>query len=307
MVQNNIWQSGAEGIIIGGPDDNTVISYNYFIGENTAVNSVTQHGAGNFMQLTEGNILDGWRPDAIHGSKFMLTVFRNMFQGVVNHSAQYWSNPIFDATNVRFSNVVGNVFSAPYLNTYQVLYAYNGDAVYGLGWPGNPYNGLNVVNDPNVPRTLLRWGNWDNVTNATRWCGGASVPPKNQPDTGWTTTCNSTSEVPSGIKNFPNPIPSYGDTGAGQSAMPASFYLSSKPSWWVFPSGISSTPWPGIGPDVTGGNISNTAGHAWLNPAGNCYLNVMHGRPDGSGGPLSFNAGTCYPPTPPTDVEAVAD
>jgi len=52
-------------------------------------------------------------------------------------------------------------------------------------------------------------------------------------------------------------------------------------------------PWPGIGPDITGG-LSNAFGHAYNNPAKNCYENVMHGT-DGTGSPLAFSAASCYP------------
>ena len=56
-------------------------------------------------------------------------------------------------------------------------------------------------------------------------------------------------------------------------------------------------PYPPIGPDVSGGNITNLGGHAYLNPAANCYFNVMHGPANGSGGALTFSAATCYPTT----------
>ena len=80
--------------------------------------------------------------------------------------------------------------------------------------------------------------------------------------------------------------------------LPASFYLTSQPSWWP-----SSQPWPGIGPDITGG-LANAAGHAYMNSAMNCYFNVMGGSDGGAGSPLAFNPGTCYggnasAPTPP--------
>jgi len=70
--------------------------------------------------------------------------------------------------------------------------------------------------------------------------------------------------------------------------LPPSFYLNAKPSWWT-----ASIPYPPIGPDVTGGTY--VSGHANLNPAANCYINVMGGglnNPTGS--PLNFNANTCY-------------
>jgi hypothetical protein len=53
-------------------------------------------------------------------------------------------------------------------------------------------------------------------------------------------------------------------------------------------------PWPPIGPDVTGGNITNTGGHANRNMAAECFLNVMGGSTTGSSGALTFDASTCF-------------
>lgn len=83
--------------------------------------------------------------------------------------------------------------------------------------------------------------------------------------------------------------------------LPASFYLSSEPTTWWAP-GI---PWPPIGPDVTGG-LSEGFGYVNMNPAMNCYMNVMGGVAGGAGSPLTFNANSCYPIAPPTGPGAAA-
>jgi len=71
-------------------------------------------------------------------------------------------------------------------------------------------------------------------------------------------------------------------------------------------------PWPGIGPDVTGGNVANVGGHVYLTPAANCYLNILGGLTNGTTGALTFNANNCYGssaqsngPVPPTGLNAV--
>jgi hypothetical protein len=222
----------------------------------------------------------------------------------------------------RDVNVVGNVLGTSGVHN---SYAANNTSktIYDLGG-GNSEGSVTVPPDPLVASTLLRWGNYDTVTAAVRWCGNSS-------NTGWSTTCSSTSEVPTGLTYYPNPVPSYGDTGAGQSAMPASFYYLSTPSWW--PSG---KPWPAIGPEVSGGNlgvcsggsynlnmanassqctggslVAAAGGHANSNPAMDCYLNNMGGPPDGTGSMLTFDPNTCYDPTgpapaPPANLIAVA-
>jgi hypothetical protein len=114
----------------------------------------------------------------------------------------------------------------------------------------------------------MRWGNYDTVNNGVRFVAG---------------------EVPSGLSSFANPVP-------GSQTLPASFFLDSKPSWF------GTVPWPPIGPDVTGGNISGLSGHAYKIPAQLCYENVSTYT--------SFNAGSCYgngsgdttPPSPPRNL-----
>ncbi len=66
-------------------------------------------------------------------------------------------------------------------------------------------------------------------------------------------------------------------------------------------------PWPSVGPEVSGGDIAGVGGHVYHNPAGNCYLNVMGGKVDGTSGVLSFNANACYGggPDAPSQVVAV--
>jgi len=76
----------------------------------------------------------------------------------------------------------------------------------------------------------------------------------------------------------------------------ASFYLSAQPSWWRTPWG--TPPWPAIGPDVTGGDISNspTGGHAWKIPARLCFENSAIDPACPSSNPRIrlFDANICY-------------
>src|SRR5262249_41800544 len=124
--------------------------------------------------------------------------------------------------------------------------------------------------------------------------------------TGWSTTCGSKSEVPTTGPGYAQSVPIVGDIGAGMSALPASLFIPSKPSWFC------STPWPAMGADVSSGNVGQCSGtqnppgeyagvpatssaqcvapslasawggHVNAIPAMNCFLNVMGGVPDGS-------------------------
>jgi hypothetical protein len=270
----------------------------------------------------------------------MITRFRNFFTGWEScGNGQCGTQPIKDAASAvsvapydRFENFVGNVLGTPGIHAhYWDAPPYGTD--YNIYVLGPPNGGVSIPADPLVVSSSFRWGNYDVVTGAVRFCGNSS-------DTGWLTTCASTSEVPTGTSSYPNLLPTLGDTGAGQGAMPASFYLSSKPSWF------GSNPWPPIGPDVSGGNVGQClgiplansgtmalvaattnaqcvgtslttpawGGHINANPAMNCALNVMGMPPDGSGSALSFNASACYGgssssqgPNPPTNLTVVVN
>jgi hypothetical protein len=393
LIDNNISHNTQRWALFDGPDIGSVISYNFIINNNVFVDSLEQdifpHSIDNF-ELYEGNVLNAYPGENIHGPKLMNTGFRNLFKGwescgggsCLPPPAQLWSpttnytqflgNPVAypsltsgfyylnyaggsrNLNNIpgastcgsnpcwivlsksqaldsiflppynRYHNIVGNILGTPGVtksNAQQI-----GSALGASGQAGS------LPADPITGQTLLRWGNYDATTGNTFWCGNSS-------DTGWSSTCASTSQVPTGAPLYPNPIPTIGDTGAGMSSLSTvpSFYLSAKPSYW------GALPWPGIGPDITDGNVGQCSGSqdaigqfatvaaltnaqctgtslttpAWgghinANPAMNCALNVMGMPPDGSGGVLSFNSHACYGgssssqgPNPPTNLIVV--
>lgn len=325
LVENNIFQHIATGTILENGIGN-VFGYNYAV-DNFYTGS---GGAPNWQQCdgfhhNEGDAYDLWEGqegscianDDMHGTSFGITVFRSYLSGhdpattcPPGHSNCGTANklqftaPIVDMAFARYENVVASVLgTAGYHNQYQNVGAQVGSGscpsvpwtiIYSLNYSDQnqvafePGNGCyppppTLDNDPFTSATLMRWGNYDVVhgsvqTNSGETASNAPVyPGLASPSTSWS--------------NY------------------LSFYLSSKPSWWNFPSGNSSTPWPAVGPDVTGGNIPNVGGHAWHNPAANCYLNVLGGKTDGSSGPLSFEANACYPtvasaggPPPPSNL-----
>jgi hypothetical protein len=66
--------------------------------------------------------------------------------------------------------------------------------------------------------------------------------------------------------------------------LPASLFLTAKPAWF------GTTPWPAIGPDVTGG--SDQSGHAYDIPAKRCYT-ALHLA---GGGAFNPHSASCYGP-----------
>jgi len=284
LAQNNIFQQLSAAYVNNGTCSGCVMSYNFAINAlyNSGNNTYTYqqqdwypHTVGDDHILAEGNQGAGMYSDNFHGTHQFQTLFRNFYNGFQPNNGNVTVNGLgallINAFS-RYYNVVGNVLGASvftnYRNDITTNFAPNSSIVV-VGF------GDEVPNDANVARTLMMWGNYDTATAATRWCGNSSDP-------GWSTICASTSEVPSSIADYGNSIPS-------TTTLPASFYLTAKPSWW--PSGKA---WPAIGPDVTGGNVAGYNGHANTIPAADCYATTMAGPSDGTGNVLSFNASACY-------------
>jgi len=257
------WEGGAAG---------DVITYNYF--RDAYSNSGTQcyppvivsHESGVSYILFEGNEVGGIQMDDIHGTQNLDTFFRNLLS---SNDPPYTSGCNAGAIQVdgyaRFMNMIGNVLGSGTTTSYQDTPSSS---------PSNPVYiiGTGGINDTVAFNSSFRWGNYDVVTGAVRWCGNSS-------DTGWSTTCASTSEVPTTLSGnaapFENAVPS-------STTLPASFFMPTTAhpsggtglSWWQvctnYPTCSTSQtqPFPPIGPDVTGGTpvIGNTtdiyAGHA---------------------------------------------
>lgn len=277
-----------------------VFAYNYSVDNyynNGAPNWQQQgefhHGAGDYYILWEGNEnVSGFDGDDIHGTSFFLTHFRDYLAGhdPVTVAPSAPSGPKNQATfayfpfaNNRYYNLIGSVLGTQSYHTiYQTLPSSPTDcgnetasaaSVFVLGYGDQAGLGFSVAcglggftinNDALVASTLVRWGNYAACT------GDAN--------------CNSVRFVTSEDASTAGAYPGLGPPS---SSFPPSFFVGSKPAWF------GSIPWPPIGPDVSGGNVSNVGGHVYLNPAANCYLNVMGGATDGSSGALAFNPTAC--------------
>lgn len=246
-----------------------VVAYNYFF--NTQAGwlfaSINPHLAHNWFHLYEGNIVDSINTDNIWGSSSQMTMFRNYIHG--NPSGKTNNRtPIIIQAHSRWQNVLGNVLGSSGLHTrYQVDNVTTGgadDFIFALGYWSNWYDGT-ASYDATVKSSLMRWGNWDVVTNAVRW---------------------NSSEVPTGDATYSNTVPA-------TQTLPASFIYTTKPAWY------GSSIWPPIGPEVAGGNISGVGGHANKIPAQICYETLTV---NAQGVPTNFNADTCYTATPPGAV-----
>jgi hypothetical protein len=334
LIQNNIIQFTRTPVLAEGPSNGSVIAYNFgildYAPSDSMIGSFYDHSAGDNYQLFEGNAAAGLFNEDIHGSHPMETAFRNFFTGWEScGSGQCGTQPAKDSSTqaiealayARYMNNVANVLGTPGYHTLYESTATLPHAVY-LNGSGNV-----APQDPVTGTTMLRWANYDVASGTVRFCGNSS-------NTGFSTTCANTSEIPTGAPAYPNAVPTLGDTGAGQGPLPASFYLLTKPAWF------GSLPFPPIGPDVSGGNVGQCSGtintpgqfsgvpatsnaqcglttlsaawggHVNAIPAMQCFLTVMGGVPDGFGAALPFDANTCYgsagpPPQNPSVPVAV--
>jgi hypothetical protein len=345
LVENNIFQQVTVGVMFGQGSGN-VTGYNYsidnFYGGSSIIASYDTHNAGNEFNLGEGNNFGQIGCDDLHGSSGMITMFRNIVIGWQSGKTQS-TYPIYPGAKCRAFNFIGNAIGQPNITgnpslaPYHTIYdsyatsttsGVNGgnaatrQSIYVSGWTGlNGAGGclgladLTAGCDPLVYSTLMRWGNYDVASaynsapaGGIRWDAGEASP----------------AAVSYVNANF---TPSYFSSLAH--TLPASLYYTSRPSWWP-----TAKAWPPVGPDVSNGNLgicSGTyagaqatnssqctggtlstayAGHANSIPAQDCYLNVMHGPPDGTGGVLNFDANNCYyggtpdttPPAAPTGM-----
>ncbi len=310
LVENNIFQQVTNPTMFG-QGSGAVVDYNFSIGNiytgATAwmAASYSVHNAGNEMNLFEGNSINGLWADDAWGSSAQITYYRNMVIG--------WQNGLVNATfpimlraNDRAFNIIGNVLGEPGYHTQYQTYATStsggtgaaaeSNSIYSLGWGGTGAvcsTGSVTTCDPLSFSTLMRWGNWDVVNNATQWNATEASP----------------AAVPYINANLTSAI-----FAALAQTLPPSLYYGAKPSWWT-----SGKAWPPVGPDVTSGNVgvcasgtyagaqataasqcgSGSLTTAWAShvtslPAQDCYLSTMGGPPDGSGNALSFDASACY-------------
>jgi len=283
LVSNNIFYRQHVSVMLEWGTSGNVVSYNYTTGNyhspqlSWMISDFDFHGAHPMYNLFEGNVGDHFQPDSTWGSSSNSTLFRNWFTG----SRQYvppadtrgplqFSNAQWeDSNNMAYSidylseynNFVGNISSSAHLDSLGV--------VTSDFYTGTP--------------TSVGTGCWRIGYQA----GNGSYENNNAFSTAFM------------HGNYGCVSKTFQWAAGVTQTLPASFYLSSQPSWW------GSAPWPAIGPDVTGG--SGEGGHAYPIPAQACFSSAALN----SDNEPVFNAAKCYPgggdpPAAPTGLAASA-
>ena len=311
LVENNILERLHVSLMMEWGAAGNVFSYNYSFGNfdasatNVLMPDLNFHGAHPQFNLMEGNVLASIYPDSIWGSSSHGTMFRNWAtgmtricnplsgRGTIDCTGGHWAVQANRAIYVAglsgglgslYYNIVGNVAGSAALSAQMSEYAGGGDAyAAAVVSPGSrSYSGTGYD---------YSFG-YGGAGDSSGYCSSrASCAPY------------STAFLHGNYSNANGSI-GWDFHGTGSHTLPASFYKSSKPSWW------GSLPWPAIGPDVTGG--TGPGGHASLtasNPAQACYNSTAK---DASG-LLVFNASSCYDsaggggsaPPPPTNLTAI--
>lgn len=175
LVENNIFDRTRHAMILEWGGQGNVFGYNYSInpinegmeGTDYLMADMVSHGGTPMFNLWEGNIGQNFDMDNILGGSLYETAFRNWIQAksipTVGPGSQ-WAVE-FQKHNY-YGNVVGNVLMKQGdTGDYEYIPYQSGRAVYRLGFKSS--NDDNP--DPQSKATLLRHGNFDYITNQTRW------------------------------------------------------------------------------------------------------------------------------------------
>lgn len=320
LEENNIAQKPAPVFFSSADCEGCVSIYNFgvnyfFSGTPAWFQGNMAFHATNMFSLSEGNINNGMFIDSTHGTHVLNTQFRNRWPGMEqNDGFTPSSNTVAARLNPgsRYDNLIGNILGTPgyhtkYLTTPSSLSNLYTSVIAMGDYPEAGSAGQPNPLDPLVFQTAMIWGNYSDCTDGTncgfvRWCGSGTLP-------GY---CGGVSEVPYLLTAYANPVP------ASQS-LPPSLYYSNRPAYWP-----ANKPWPGIGPDVTLGNVGqcstgssypyaqatdvsqcpggtltlSAGGRVTSNPAMDCFLGPMGGTTNGTGGPLAFDPSLCYTTVP---------
>lgn len=304
LIINNITQR-LSGALTSATGCGNVLGYNYSVEAASVIatdwmqRSVQPHGPDSFI-LVEGNDINGYLSDNLHGASAMHTLVRNMIHGTDDIANKTANNGAISPTAYRRgTNAVGNVLGK---NGYQTVYQHcapptsgcstavgatgTDDGIYIIGYANTYASSGQASYDPVTVTSMVRWGNYDTVNDAARFVSGEVAP--------------------AGALTYMPAV-----SVPATQTIPSTFFLSEldRVNWWGSPYG--TVPYPPIGPDVSGGDIANVGGKAYKIPARLCWENMADDPAFSAPNNVRvFSASTCYtaisgdttPPTAPSGV-----
>lgn len=294
QIFNNIFIRQENDVLFYLGASGNVIAYNYSTGgygsPSDIIVGMEGHSSFTQFQLFEGNIGGQLWYDVGHGANGMHTSFRNWWEGTnlfcgnANTKTPITCSP--GAWNFEY-NVALRIDSLSW-NINSIGDIVGSPAMEGLG--GSKF-------------AVKAWPTSRNTGGSGDDKIELSFGYTLQSDTGtnpFDSTIAQSQALIHGL--YSNHAGTITWSGSLTHTLPASFFLNSKPPWWS-----NSLPWPGIGPDISGGTIPAAAtagpspgGHVNMNPAMNCFYNVMGGKEGGDGSPYAYNWAACYSPTAST-------
>ncbi|MBR9677354.1 PGF-pre-PGF domain-containing protein [Candidatus Woesearchaeota archaeon] len=223
-IYDNMIEKGRYNINFEGGGSGLVIAYNFL---NNPRNSdwdgllhegIGLHGAHPTMNLYEGNIVNTIFPDNTWGSSSHGMVFRNWInrEHLIDWgvlNVGYGRNSLNIQATSTYWSIVGNVLGFPEM-----------DGVYQY----TPAQEPDCYSDSSP--SAISWGS--NSASSGNDCVNAPY---------------ATRYVHQNYDYVNNGIFNDSSSSGDNTNLPTSLYLSSKPDWWC-----QETPWPAIGPDVSG-------------------------------------------------------
>jgi hypothetical protein len=175
LIEDNIFYVLRHAMVLEGGGSGNVFGYNYSkdsqgnVGDHWLFADAGTHGVHPYMNLFEGNVIVQLDFDGHFGSGSHNTAFRNWIERRSTPPEDTITDALFavvlGAKN-RYHNIVGNVLCYPGCTGVYQAPAFVKAEIWHLGYlcasSQSPI-------DPDVEKTLLRHGNFDYVTNETKW------------------------------------------------------------------------------------------------------------------------------------------
>jgi hypothetical protein len=180
LVENNIVMQANRMVVARSAGAASVVAYNYM--DDGVVGSDERwvepglsgsHMTGSHHMLFEGNESFNYDSDDTHGNAIYHTVFRRTYPGMGNARAvglmygSWWHSFV--------GNVLGRQGTMQGWIYQESTWPWSGPAVWKLGYAPSHWE---QDADSTAVGTVLREGNFDYLTNVTRWNGGPKVLPK---------------------------------------------------------------------------------------------------------------------------------